>query len=243
MVLGQERRLERPLVALLLVVLAPLSGLTSCRSIPNPYGLKRGPYLQFVTPDTVWVIWDTREAEPSRVEYGPNEALDYIEEDSRPTVHHAVLLAGLSPYRVYRYRVGDTPVFSFRSGADQAQQRFRFVVVGDTQTYHDRHRAMIEEMLKVNPDWMIHLGDMTEHGESSGQWDDFFSIEAPLLATTPSIATIGNHQRDSMNYYDAYHLPGNEHWYSYTYGNARFVCLEGDGYPAGAPPYTDEELV
>jgi predicted phosphodiesterase len=96
-------------------------------------------------------------------------------------------------------------------------------------------------MLKAAPDWFIHLGDMTEHGESAGQWDDFFGIEAPLLATAPSITTIGNHQRDSANYYNAFHLPGNEHWYSFSYGNARFICLEGDAYPAHATLYPLEE--
>ena len=35
------------------------------------------------------------------------------------------------------------------------------------------------------------------------------------MATTPFITTIGNHQRDNVYYYDAFHLPGNEHWYSF----------------------------
>ena len=226
-------------ISLLLLLLLSVA---SCKSIPNPYGLRRGPYLQMVTPDSAWVVWDTAKPEVGRVEYGLSQALGKVVEESLAARHHAVLLLDLSPYTTYHYRVGETPVFSFRTAATPNQTQFRFAVIGDTQTYHDTHQAVIEQVLKVAPDWIIHLGDMTEHGESAGQWDDFFGIEAPLLASAPSITTIGNHQRDNANYYDAFHLPGNEHWYSYTYGNARFICLEGDGYPEGAPLYTPEEL-
>ena len=230
--------------ALVRIALAALVLLAtaSCTSVPNPYGFKRGPYLQMVTPDSVLVVWDTAQAESGRVEYGPTEALGLVAEEGLATRHHAVALTGLAPYSTHYYRVGQSPVFSFRSAATPDQTQFRFAVIGDTQTYHAQHKAVIGQVLKAEPDWFIHLGDMIEHGESAGQWDDFFGIAAPLLATAPSITTIGNHQRDNANYYNAFHLPGNEHWYSFSYGNARFICLEGDGYPEGAPLYTPEEL-
>jgi len=219
-----------------------LVSMASCVSIPNPYGFKRGPYLQMVTPDSVLVVWDTAEARVGRVEYGPTEALGLTVEENQSTRHHAIELSGLAPYSIHHYRVDDSPVFAFRSGAGPDQTRFRFAVIGDTQTYHKPHQAVIAQVLEVEPDWFIHLGDMNEHGESAGQLDDFFGCEAPLQATAPCFATIGNHQRDHANYYNAFHLPGNEHWYGFSYGNARFVCLEGDNYPEGTPLYTPEEL-
>lgn len=214
----------------------------SCTAIPNPYGFKRGPYLQLVTPNSVLVVWDTAQPELGRVEYGPSASLGLVAEESQPTRHHAVNLNGLAPYSTYYYRISRGPIFSFRSAADSSQTRFRFGVIGDTQTYHKTHQAVITQILAAKPDTLIHLGDMNEHGESEGQWDDFFAIEAPLLATTPLFTTIGNHQRDSPNYYEAFHLPGNEHWYDFHYGHAHFICLEGDGYPEKAPYLSSEQL-
>jgi len=221
---------------------ALLLAAVSCVSAPNPYGFKRGPYLQMVTPNSVLVVWDTAEPEVGRVEYGPTEALGLLAEESQAARHHAVELTGLASYSNHYYRIGQSPVFSFRSGASLDQTRFRFAVIGDTQTYHKPHQAVIAQMLEAEPDWFIHLGDMNEHGESAGQWDDFFGCEAPLQARAPFFTTIGNHQRDNANYYNAFHLPGNEHWYSFSYGQARFICLEGDAYPEEAPWLSTEQL-
>lgn len=237
-----EHRVPLSRSVLWFTALAMVLLVAACRSFPNHYGLKRGPYLQWVTPDSVWIVWDTVTEQVGQVSYGLSDELGQIVAEVRPARHHSLLLQGLSPYTEYYYRVPDTPVFSFRTAAAPESTSFSFAVIGDTQTYHDTHQAVVQQMIRAQPDWYIHLGDMIEHGESVGQWDDFFGIEAPLMATTPFITTIGNHQRDSANYYDAFQLPGNEHWYSYTYGNARFVCLEGDGYPDGAPVYTKEEL-
>lgn len=230
------------LVRVTLLALGLLLATASCVSIPNPYGFRRGPYLQLVTPHSVLVVWDSAQEEVGRVEYGPTEALGQVLEETHATRHHAIELTGLSPYSTYYYRVGQSPVFPFRSGASPDQTRFRFAVIGDTQTYHQPHQAIIAQILATKPDWFIHLGDMNEHGESAGQLDDFFGCEAPLQATAPFFTTIGNHQRDNANYYNAFHLPGNEHWYSFSYGHTRFICLEGDNYPEGTPLYTSEEL-
>jgi hypothetical protein len=41
---------------------------------------------------------------------------------------------------------------------------------------------------------------------------------------------LGNHEGINSRYFDYFYLPGNERWYTFDYGNARFVCLQVDGF-------------
>ena len=149
-------------ILLLVALSGPLCG-TGCRSFPNPYGLKRGPYLQQVTPTSVWVVWDTAGEEIGRVEFGASLALGQVASEDGPSRHHAIRLDNLSPYTEYYYRVGEIQAFAFRTAAAPSTGSFTFAVVGDTQTYHETHQAVVEQMIR-KPDWYIHLGDMVEHG-------------------------------------------------------------------------------
>jgi hypothetical protein len=48
----------------------------------------------------------------------------------------------------------------------------------------------------------------------------------PRLRLSP---TLDNHEGNSEHYFDLFYLPGNERWYTFDYGNARFACLQVDG--------------
>jgi hypothetical protein len=196
----------------------------------------RGPYLQSVTADSVWVVWDTAAPATGRVEYGPTRELGRVVEENEAALHHEVQLTGLKPYAVYYYRVAGVEAASFRTAADAGQTDFRFVVYGDTREGYTVHRAIVKRILDAAPDLLIHTGDLVESGQIKSEWDPFFKIEAPLLRTAPFYPTLGNHEdyepvRFDSQYLDVFHLPGNELWYAFDYGNARFICLKADGYP------------
>jgi len=61
-------------------------------------------------------------------------------------------------------------------------------------------------------------------------WETFFEIERELMAHIPLFPTLGNHERNHPHYFDFFYLPGNERWYAFDYGNARFLCLQVDGF-------------
>lgn len=202
----------------------------------DSHRLRRGPYLQSVTPDSVWVVWETSRPSASRVEYGLSPALGQVVSDERAVTHHAVQLVGLEPYSLYFYRVGGGRVSQFRTAAPPEQTSFRFVVFGDTREGRSVHRAIVNRIVDVAPDFVIHTGDMVESGAAAPCWDDFFWIEGPLLRSVPFYPTLGNHEDDGAPnvqtlYFDIFHLPGVERWYSFDYGNARFISLKADGYP------------
>jgi len=196
----------------------------------------RGPYLQSVTSNSVWVVWDTTRQVITSVEYGLTRNLGQEVEEVKDSLHHEVQLKGLEPYTTYYYRVDRGQTATFRTAADPSQTTFRFAVFGDTRGSSSIHRAIVKQIVKSAPDFVIHTGDLVESGRAKSEWDRFFQIEAPLLRMAPFFPTLGNHEdldpkRPGSHYLDIFHLPGNELWYAFDYGHARFICLKADGYP------------
>lgn len=193
----------------------------------------RGPYLQSVTPTSVIVVWETDRPAPGAVAWGETEAYGRLTEASQIAAHHAVTLTGLSPYTHYHYQVMayGLPLsddYAFRTAAAPDQTRFSFAVFGDTRTQDRFHQAVVERILALQPDFVLHTGDLVAHGHSNHEWQTFFDIERELLARVPFFPTLGNHEANNPLYRDLFYLPGNERWYSFDYGHAHFVCLQAD---------------
>ncbi len=234
--------------AFLLFVIA---GFVAIRLWTAPRPLQRGPYLQSVTPDSVWIVWETSEPAMGQIEYGSTPELGQTIQETQAVIHHEVQLTGLKPYSVYFYRLDTGKVksklASFRTAAPAGQSDYRFVVFGDTREGYFAHRAIVNRILDVTPDFVIHTGDMVEVGYCVSCWDEFFRIEAPLLRSAPFYPTLGNHEDDQStftqtHYFDIFHLPGIERWYAFDYGNAHFISLKADGYPRFDYFPDDEQL-
>ena len=150
-----------------------------------------------------------------------------------------VLLAGSDASAVGKVRpangrpqVNDV---GFRTAAAPTQTTFSFVAFGDTRTNHAAHAQVVSSIVSLAPDFVLHTGDMVENGRAPDQWTTFFSIEGNLMRQAPWYGVLGNHERNSPLYFEAFQLPGNERWYSFDYGNAHLVGLEIDGYASFAP--------
>ena len=207
---------------------------------PPDVTLARGPYLQSVTTSSIIVAWETDLPSPGKVVYGETEAYGSSVADPALDTRHAVTLTGLAPYTVYHYRVesgGEDA--TFRTAAGPAQTAFTFVVFGDTRTQHQIHRAVVERIAAQSPDFVLHTGDLVEFGNVAHEWETFFEIERELVARAPLFPTLGNHEHSVSRYLDLFYLPGNERWYSFDYGNARFVCLQVSGI-GGFGPGTEQ---
>ncbi|MDY6877989.1 MAG: metallophosphoesterase family protein [Chloroflexota bacterium] len=205
--------------------------------IPTPdVAIVRGPYLQSVTTNTIIVAWETDLPSHGAVAYGETEYGASVADATMGT-RHAVTLTGLAPYTTYHYRVessgvplsGDGYETTFRTAAALDQDSFTFAVFGDTRTQHQFHQAVVERIVKAEPDFVLHTGDLVAMGSASPQWETFFEIERELMARAPLFPALGNHEVNHPRYFDLFYLPGNERWYTFDYGNARFVCLQVDG--------------
>jgi hypothetical protein len=52
---------------------------------------------------------------------------------------------------------------------------------------------------------------------------------------------LGNHEKDSKNYYNFFTLPGNERYYFFTVGDALFIVLDMEGPDYETPAYLSDE--
>jgi hypothetical protein len=202
--------------------------------------LVRGPYLQSVTPHSVIVVWETDVNAPGEVVYGSTSSVIMRVGDATADTRHAITLTNLAPYTVYHYHIESEGLAlseerTFRTAAGPEQEAFRFVVFGDTRTQHDVHRRVVERILAEEPDFVLHTGDLVEYGAERSQWDLFFEIERELMSRAPLFPVQGNHEGNHHNYFELFYLPGNERWYAFDYGHARFVGLEVDGFADYAP--------
>ena len=207
----------------------------------------RGPFLQSVTPESIWVVWETTSLSTGQVEYGLTSELGQVVKENGDVLHHEVQLTGLKPYTNYYYRVDKGKVAKFRTAADPADAGFRFVVYGDSRSGNKIHGAIVRQIVAIAPDFVIHTGDLVESGRSVSEWNRFFKIAEPFLRVAPFYPTLGNHEdynpnRDDNHYLDIFHLPGTELWYAFDYGNVRFISLKADACPITKFFPDDEQL-
>jgi 3',5'-cyclic AMP phosphodiesterase CpdA len=114
---------------------------------------------------------------------------------------------------------------SFKT-APAAGEPFEFDVYGDTRTRHDVHRKVVAAMLaNSKPDFLLQTGDLVADGSDPALWPIFFDIEGTLLRHSAFFPMLGNHERNSSNYYE---YMQNSAFYSFTWGNAHFSILDSD---------------
>jgi predicted phosphohydrolase len=171
---------------------------------------------------------------PEKAQDGPQQS-----------AHHEIRLAGLQPATEYAYRLELfgaplTETYAFRTLPLAPDAPLTFAVFGDTRDGHDVHRRIIEQIASHHPLFALHTGDLVGFGGRDSEWDTFFDIEAPLMVNAPLYPSPGNHEENDARYFDAFALPGNERWYAFDAGSARFVELQLDGrtdYQEGSEQY------
>jgi len=213
----------------------------------------RTPYLGFGgDPTTSMVIsWKTAQPANGIVYYAPQSVYEKnkhfteklkVEADSgtENNVYHATL-SGLAPNTQYVYQVKlaangkvvkSTPASFWTAAA--SLDHFTFTVYGDTRTYPDRHRLVVQAMARDHPRFVVHTGDLVEYGGVDTLWDDrFFPATASLMKDAPFLTVLGNHEQDSPQYYEGFSLPPgggeeNKEWWSMDYGVVHLVGLDSN---------------
>jgi hypothetical protein len=201
---------------------------------PTPAGaLTRGPYLQSPASNSIVIVWETDRPMPGEVFYGLGGAYDQRAVSEATGRRHEVTLQGLEPGAVYGYWIASlgyplAQAGSFRTAPPAGAASFTFAAFGDTRSGHDAHRRIADAVLGTLPDFALHTGDLVGYGSRASEWDRFFEIERGLMANVPLFPSPGNHEQNAARYFEAFVLPGNERWYTFEWGNARFVSLQID---------------
>ena len=197
------------------------------------------PYLTWPTENAVSILFettfpaaaevrvrkDTEKPEQARVISSPSKAL------------HEVRVEGLEPHQKYFYSVQvsrgedslvSSALLSFRTAARE-NDAYTFVVIGDTQTHGDVAKRVSDLAYMHRPNFVVHAGDLVDTGSSKRDWTDtFFPSMQPLIARSPMMPVLGNHEQDAAHYYQYMSLPEPERWYSFRYGNAEFFMIDGN---------------
>jgi acid phosphatase type 7 len=171
-----------------------------------------GPYVVNVGPRSATVAWVVETGEVRLMEAGAAPvALPVLRVEK---AGYARLTAG----KTYNYTAANGMLKGTFKTPPTGDAKFQFSVFGDTRTRHDMHKKVIEAMMKHDMDFIIHTGDLVQDGTDTPQWPIFFDIEKRLLAGAAFFPVLGNHERNSPQYYDFFDvkIP----YYSFQWGQA-----------------------
>ncbi|MBV9850697.1 MAG: metallophosphoesterase [Armatimonadetes bacterium] len=122
-----------------------------------------------------------------------------------------------------------------------ATDHFVFVAYGDTRSQPDKHQAVIAEIVRMRPEFVLQSGDLVAVGKDPAQWAEFEAITQPLRdAHIAYYPARGNH--DLGPYFIRY-VPkpitsGNGYYYAFTRHRSRFLIVDSfEDYSPGSAQY------
>ena len=228
----QEVTLKLNLIlVLLLTIYASLSAQTDDEAI----NLHIYPYLQYATPTSIIIRWETIKPAKGMVAYSEDDSFGNIEDETAPVKMHEIKLTNLKPGTTYRYKVSydntTLEAASFTTAPKPGTKNWRMVAYGDNRTYPETHKRIVAQILKLNPSMIIHSGDLVASGDHYEQWkEQYFDPMRGLSENITVFPSLGNHEKNSHFYYDYMSLPdeNGESYYSFDYGNAHFIALNSN---------------
>jgi len=198
----------------------------------------KGPYVQNPTTDAISILWATDYPSQDTLEWGPDESLGNVIEDSEPARSHEHRITGLQPTTMYYYRVnaeGQTGEIKTFATATDTCSPFTFVLIGDTRSEHLTHQINTEKIIDIHPDFVLNTGDIVDSEDDPWQneilWQVHFSVERELMDEVPLFPVAGNHDSGTEDIWARiFALPddasSSELYYAFRYGNSLFAVVD-----------------
>ncbi|MGQ9661916.1 MAG: metallophosphoesterase family protein [Kiritimatiellia bacterium] len=108
--------------------------------------------------------------------------------------------------------------------------RFTFIYYGDNKDGREIHRKIVSRFAKHKPAFIMHSGDMTDHGRYEEYRPCFFEPLSGMIDHVPLFPCRGNHEGDGKAFRQVFSLPLGETWYSFDCGNTHFTVLDTTGW-------------
>ncbi|MEW5944578.1 MAG: metallophosphoesterase [bacterium] len=117
-----------------------------------------------------------------------------------------------------------------RLGPGPENGDFTFVVMGDTRDGFAMFRYMIELANRMNPAFIVDVGDLVHSGGDNEQYLRYY--EDIKRSRVPFFSVIGNHENEAPGGLERYKEMFGEPDFYFDYGGARFIALDNaaDGY-------------
>ncbi len=212
-----------PIALILLFASAFAFGQTSATRLPVSPKMKPneellgGPMIVNIGPKTATLAWITKTRGRELVKAPNRVALKRVTRSERLT------FKGLQPGVTYTYDFNGAPGHFKTPPAGPAT--IHFAVFGDTRTRHDVHRKVVAEIVKQQPDFVIHTGDFVVDGQQTSLWPVFFDIERDLLRSAAFLPTPGNHEHNCPQYFAFFQV---KPYYSMDWGSTHVAMLDSD---------------
>lgn len=220
--------------------------------------LSRQPFTQQVRSDSALVVFRTEKPQSVEVEVTTLEgepvavvsaAVDGSVDGGTQQIAE---LRGLKPATAYCYSLrGLTTPAGFRTApAPGVGEAVRFAAWGDSGYGGSDQRALLEQVMTVPFDFVIHTGDLAYDQGKAGELErTVFKPYAPLLREFPIYPVTGNHDYESNRaapFLASFVLPENgdgERWYSFDWGDVHFVGLDTEQTGAAQAEWLDADLM
>ena len=188
------------------------------------------------------VAWVSDLPSVGRVWYGTSATDRLATEPGAEGTDHRVTLSSLPPSTQVRYRIeGSDASFVFQSPpAPDAQEPIRVLVYGDNRTNNGDHALVARAAAGEHAQLALHTGDMVVNAGDDALWRTWFEEEHDLLAQTPFLPTVGNHEiTDSGVAYARWFKQRDRPAYgSLDYGPLHIAVLDSFETGAGATPHS-----
>jgi predicted phosphodiesterase len=210
--------------------------------------ITKGPFLLRVYQNRAALMWETDtggtgkllystnvKEEPNRIVTSPQCVQYESRQEPNNVVQktvfiHKTWLENLQPGRPYFYRIvdsdGESDFYSFRTVPADTNE-VNFAVYGDSRTDPEIHRKIVEQIMKKNVDFVVHVGDLVTHGNDYDQWwPQFFEPLKGLAESVPVYIAKGNHEGDGGNFEKLLVPPGEENNFAFDYGPVHYFCAD-----------------
>lgn len=218
-----------------------LFALTFIPLLVNAQVVDRYNFIQKPTENGVTIAWRTAANAIGTLNWGNNPFnLVNVVSDGTSTKKHVYDITGLEPNTKYYYQTStDNGVTSgidhFYTSKTDSTRNISFLHYGDCGYDNSVQSDIAELMIGDSAEFGIVAGDV-DQGTGDNYDEVFFGPYTDLLKNTCQYTCIGNHDTYADNaatYLDAFYLPSNnpqstERYYSFAWGNAKFICLDSN---------------
>lgn len=198
-----------------------------------------GPYLNYVTPSSISIVWETDRATTATLRYGKKLPYDQSILLTNAQAVHTITLTNLEPEMNYFYEITarDEKGTEISSGnltfktAVREDSAYSFAVIGDTEARPHINDVIAKAVWSERPNFLLNVGDLTDGGQQHHKFEwnlEYFLGMNQLIGRIPMFPVPGNGESD-LHWYNRYHvLPLPENYYSFKFGNAEFFMLDSN---------------
>ena len=226
---------------------------------PKIFHYTAGPYLNYATPESINVLWETDRPATAKIEWGTTAKLGNSLEIKEASRLQETTIKGLEPNKPYFYKVTSTTqsgesmesgLLTFKTAVKEGTP-FRFAVIGDTEARPHVNDRLAKLIWDERPHFAIDLGDLTDGGKKFHRYEwthEYFVGMNQLFSRVPAFNVPGNGEGDLVWYNHYHNHPKPENYYTFQYGDVAFFMLDsnrrGEEFKPGGKQYKwlDKEL-